>query len=95
MIYLEAMACGKAVIGTDVGGVPEIIQHGRTGYLVPPDDPGALAQAVGELLQYPSWRERMGRAAREHVHITFSLPVIAAATERHYRVLQPRVWRSA
>jgi glycosyltransferase involved in cell wall biosynthesis len=89
MIYLEAMACGKAVVGTDVGGVPEIIPHGRTGYLVPPDDAGALAQALGELLQYPSWRERMGQAARAHVQATFSLPVIAAATERHYRELQP------
>ncbi|MDB5101543.1 MAG: glycosyl transferase family 1 [Cyanobacteria bacterium RYN_339] len=84
MIYLEAMACGKAVVGTSVGGVPEIIQHGRTGYLVPPDDPEALAQALRELLQYPSWRERMGEAAREHVHASFSLPVIAAATERQY-----------
>jgi glycosyltransferase involved in cell wall biosynthesis len=84
MIYLEAMACGKAVVGTDVGGVPEIVQHGRTGYLVAPDDPLALADALRELLQYPSWRERIGEAARDHVHASFSLPVIAAATERQY-----------
>jgi len=95
MIYLEAMACGKAVIGTDAGGVPEIIQHGRTGYLVPPDDPQALAGALRELLQYPSWRDRMGAAARAHVLSTFSLPVIAGATERHYQQLQPTLRRAA
>lgn len=95
MIYLEAMACGKAVVATGVGGVPEIIQHGRTGYLVPPDDVGALARALDGLLQSPSWRERMGQAARAHVQATFSLPVIAAATEQHYRELLQMLRRTA
>ena len=85
MIYLEAMACGRVALGRDAGGVPEIISHGRTGYLVKPGDAEALAAALSGLLQYPSWRRRIGDAAREEVQARFSLPVIGARTEAHYR----------
>ena len=85
MIYLEAMACGRVAIGCDAGGVPEIIAHGRTGYLVPPADAEALAASMGELLQYPSWRKRIGQAAREDVLARFSLPVVGQRTEALYR----------
>lgn len=84
MIYLEAMACGKVAVGCDTGGVPEIIRHAQTGYLVPPSAPEALGSAMTELLQYPSWRNRIGQAAREAVLQQFSLPVIAERTEAYY-----------
>jgi glycosyltransferase involved in cell wall biosynthesis len=85
MIYLEAMACGRVAIGCDAGGVPEIITHGRTGYLVPPADAEALAASMAELLQFPSWRARIGQAARQDVLARFSLPVVGARTEAYYR----------
>lgn len=84
MIYLEAMACGKPVVGCDAGGVPEIIQHGRNGFLVPPGDAAALGNAMAELTRYRSWRERIGQAAREHALTTFGLPTICARTEAAY-----------
>lgn len=84
MIYLEAMACGKPVVGCDAGGVPEIIQHARNGFLVPPGDAAALGATLVELLQYPSWRDRVGEAARAHVLAHFSLGVIASRTEACY-----------
>lgn len=87
MIYLEAMACGRVAIGCDAGGVPEIIAHGRTGYLVKPGDAEGLAASMGELLQFPSWRRRIGQAAREDVLARFSLPVVGARTEAHYRAV--------
>ena len=50
IVNLEAMAAGKAVIATAVGGVPDVVQDGRTGVLVPPNDPAALAAAMDDLL---------------------------------------------
>jgi glycosyltransferase involved in cell wall biosynthesis len=85
MIYLEAMACAKVTVGCDAGGVPEIIQHGRNGFLVKPGDHEGLGASLSELLQYPSWRDRLGKAAREHVLRHFSLPVIAERTEASYQ----------
>ena len=61
----EAMACGKPVVGFDVGAVGELIDDGRTGILVPPFDPDGLARAVVRLLRDDALRAGMGRAARE------------------------------
>lgn len=85
MIYLEAMACGRVAIGCNAGGVPEIIRHGRTGYLVPPADADALGTAMAELLRYPSWRKRIGDAARSEAVLRFSLDAVGARTEAYYR----------
>jgi len=64
---MEAMACGKAIVATRVGGVPEVTADGKAALLVPPEDPGALAQAIESLLADPARRESLGRAARERV----------------------------
>jgi glycosyltransferase involved in cell wall biosynthesis len=64
----EAMAAGRAVVGTNVGGIPENVVHGHTGLLVPPANPGQLASAIIELLTDPERRARMGRAAYQRVH---------------------------
>jgi glycosyltransferase involved in cell wall biosynthesis len=64
-VFIEAAAMGVPVIGTDVGGVPETMQAGETGLLVPPRDPAALAVALETLLANPALRRRMGDAGRE------------------------------
>ncbi len=63
---LEAMAAGLAVVATCVGGIPEVIADGVTGLLVAPEDPGALADALGRLADDPALRARLGAGARAH-----------------------------
>ena len=58
---LDAMACGKPVVATSVGGIPEVVVDGETGFLVPPRDPEALAAAIVRLLADRGLREQDGR----------------------------------
>ena len=81
---LEAMAAGKAVVATRAGGIPEAVEDGRTGLLVPPADPGALASAILELLRNPARAEAMGRAGRERAREHFSIERMVAAVEENY-----------
>jgi len=62
-VVLEAMAIGRPVIGSRIGGTPDMIVDGETGILVSPGDPGALRQAIERVLADPSLRERLGQAA--------------------------------
>lgn len=64
-VNAEAMASGKPLVGTRVGGIPEIIDHGHTGYLVDRRDTAAMAQRILELLRDPDLRHRMGEAGRQ------------------------------
>jgi glycosyltransferase involved in cell wall biosynthesis len=64
-VLLEAWLHGKPVIGAAAGGIPEVIEEGRTGLLVPFDDADALAQAISWLLDHPEEAERMGQRGRE------------------------------
>ncbi len=72
-VLLEAMACGKPVIATNVGGNPEIVLDGQTGFLVPCGSPEALAEAAETLLRQPALRTDMGVRGRERVEQEFSL----------------------
>jgi glycosyltransferase involved in cell wall biosynthesis len=72
-VILEAMALGKAVIATDIGGVPEFVQHGVNGKLVPPRDSKTLAKAILELLRNPVRRDRLGANGRSTVHRRFAV----------------------
>jgi glycosyltransferase involved in cell wall biosynthesis len=63
-VNAEAMASGKPLVGTRVGGIPEIIDHGRTGYLVDRRDTAAMTYRILELLRDPDLRGRMGEAGR-------------------------------
>jgi glycosyltransferase involved in cell wall biosynthesis len=85
----EALACGRPVIGTALAGMPELIEDGRTGLLVPPRDPHALAQAILKLAADPAWRAEIGRAGRERVVARFSLEAKLVRTEALYRRLAP------
>jgi glycosyltransferase involved in cell wall biosynthesis len=69
---LEAMCFGVPSVSTAVGGIPEVIEDGVTGLLVPFGDAEALAQAAGNLLADPALRERMGAAARTRAGQLFS-----------------------
>ena len=68
---MEGMACGLPAVGSRLSGIPELIEDGRNGLLVPPGDPVALADALERLAREPCLRERMGRAARETVLDSF------------------------
>jgi phosphatidylinositol alpha-1,6-mannosyltransferase len=67
IVFLEANAAGKPVIGGRSGGAIEAIEHGVTGYLINPDDPDEIAAALRKLLSDRSLRERLGAAGRERV----------------------------
>jgi len=82
----EAMGCGRPVVASRVGGIPELVADGETGLLVPRDDPAALASAVTVLLADPDHRARLGRAARAHAVARFVPDRIARQTLRLYRV---------
>jgi glycosyltransferase involved in cell wall biosynthesis len=69
---IEAMACRKPVVASRFAGIPEIVDDGRTGLLVPPRDPGSLASALAKLLKDASLREQMGRAGRARVEELFT-----------------------
>jgi len=67
MVLIEAMAQSTPVIGTDIGGIPDIITHGKEGFLVPPKNPDALAKAISLILKNPSLARSMGKAGYEKV----------------------------
>ena len=81
---LQALAMGKPVVGTTVGGIPEVIVPGETGLLVPPKDAPALAAALRRLDEHPEQRTEMGRRGRELVMQKYSLEQMALAVERVY-----------
>ena len=72
LVVLEAMAQGRPVVATPVGGTPELVADGETGLLVPPRDPRALADALTRILRDPELRRRMGEAGRRRVEERFS-----------------------
>jgi glycosyltransferase involved in cell wall biosynthesis len=80
---LQAMANGLAVIASDVGGLPELVEPGKTGWLVPPDSPPALADAIETAASNPARRCEYGRNARERA-ARFSIQRTIELTEQFY-----------
>lgn len=84
--FVEAGAAGLPVVGTAVGGVPETMEDGVTGFLVPLDDAQAMTEALGKLVNDPEMRQRMGDAGKERYWSIgrFTHDILVSATERHY-----------
>lgn len=76
---VEAMACGRPVVGAAVGGIQDTVVDGRTGYLVPPNDPSALAERLASLASRPETGERMGRAGLARARELFTWERVARA----------------
>ncbi len=96
---VEALLMGKGVVASAVGGLPETVQNGETGLLVPPGDPAALSDAVAGLLADPGARREMGRRGRLLCLRRFDIDTTAAEVEAVYvrglrrargRTLRPR-----
>jgi glycosyltransferase involved in cell wall biosynthesis len=85
LVYLEAMACGKPVIGGAHGGAPEVIQDGVTGYLVPHGDPIQLATSIEALLQDPVHAGGMGARGRQRAEYEFRFNVFAKSLKKILR----------
>ncbi|WP_372728612.1 glycosyltransferase family 4 protein [Nocardioides sp.] len=90
MTVLEAFGCGRPVVASDLGGLPELIDEGRTGYLVPHDEPAALAGALRSLAGNPRLAHAMGQDARAEATERFSV----SAHLRHLRESYDRALRS-
>lgn len=90
LVVLEALACGRPVVATGVGGLPEAVTEGVTGHLVPAGDPDALARALGGLLLDAPRREAYGRAAREDAERRFELSASVQRYAEWYRELVGR-----
>jgi glycosyltransferase involved in cell wall biosynthesis len=88
MSVLEAMAAGMPVVTTPVGGIPDLIENGVDGYMVPPGDKEALAQVLDQLLRDPALQERVGMAARRKIQGRFSAEVVVPQLEKLYAELQ-------
>jgi glycosyltransferase involved in cell wall biosynthesis len=89
-VLLESMAAGAPVVATRVGGTPEAVTDGRTGLIVPPADPAALAASIARLLEDGELARRLGRAARQTIADRFSVDRMVKTTEDLYLDLLDR-----
>lgn len=87
--YLEAMSCGKAVIVSRQEGIPEVIQHGRNGFIVHPENEQQLVFAIGMLLREPERRRNLGIAARDTILDRFTIQQHAEQLFRIYQQCMP------
>ena len=84
---IEALAAGKPIVATAVGGTPEVVSDGQSGLLVPPANPRALACAIGKVLDSPSLAVQFGLNGRERVERDFALRAQIEKTVAVYREL--------
>lgn len=83
-VLLMALSYGRPVVATRVGGLAEVVHDGESGYLVPPGDPAALAEALGRVLADPEQASAMGRRGRALVEAQYAWPRIAELTQQAY-----------
>jgi len=87
---MDAMACGKPIVASDAAGNPLVVRPGVNGFLVPEDDPAALAAALEQMVTDPELRQRMGRASRHFVETEFGWPHVASHYVEQFRRLARR-----
>jgi glycosyltransferase involved in cell wall biosynthesis len=87
VVFAEAMAMGKATVGSRIGPVAEVVEDGIAGYLVPPDSPGEFARRALELLGDEAKRRAFGRAGRQRVEKYFDVARMCETIEQQYRRL--------
>jgi glycosyltransferase involved in cell wall biosynthesis len=80
------MACGVPVVASDISGIPELVDDGTSGLLVPPGDPQALAGALRRVHDEPTLRDRIGHGGREKVEREFDVRTNAAELVRRFRM---------
>ena len=85
MVLLEVMAPEVPIVASNVGGIPEILEHGREAVLIPAKDPGAISTAIGEVAGSSKLRTDLIRAARIRVETQFSIQLSAARMRDMYR----------
>ena len=81
------MALGKPVVATAVGGNPELVVDGKTGYLVAPRDPAGLAKAIIKIIKHPSLQEYFGKNGQQRVKKYFSMEKMIDETVKTYRIV--------
>jgi glycosyltransferase involved in cell wall biosynthesis len=81
---IEGMIAGRPVIAARAGALPEIVLHGQTGFLTPPNDPAALATALLQLFRDDALRARLGAAAAAHAEAEYTLARMTRRMEAHY-----------
>jgi hypothetical protein len=86
---VEAMACGTPVVGTAVGGIKSTVVDGKTGFLVPPNDPAALAAKLAWLQRNPQESQRLGWAGRRRAYRSFTWRSVAARIAEVYESVMP------
>ena len=84
---IEALAAGRPVVATRVGGVPDVVQEGEDGFLVEPGATDELAERLAQLARDPALRERMGRTGRERVLPRYAVERLVDDVDRLYRSL--------
>lgn len=84
LIFLEAMRWGTPVIGTTAGGIPEVVEHEKSGWLVTPESPGELASALVRLLTSPELRATLGQAGRRRAETEFAMGTMVRRMEELY-----------
>jgi glycosyltransferase involved in cell wall biosynthesis len=86
-VLLQALAMGRAVVASPIGGIPEVVHHETTGLLCPAGQPSAFAEAIARLLVEPHLRARLGEAGRELVLSRYSATAMCERTEAFYERL--------
>jgi glycosyltransferase involved in cell wall biosynthesis len=95
LVLAEAMACGVPIIGTRSGSLPEVVEEGKTGLLVPPNDPKALANAIETLSKDPRLRTAMADNCVERVKNHFTVQQAVSSTLDIYDSLNHSTYESA
>jgi glycosyltransferase involved in cell wall biosynthesis len=88
-VTLEAMAMGRPVVASRIGGLPDIVVEGETGFLVTPGDERALREAIQRLLDNPALREHMGAMGKQRV-VKFQASIVIPCIEQVYREILQR-----